>query len=412
MSSITDIANFAIDAAGNGTIVFGFVTQTDPGLPVAEYVTLPHGTIAKDFAIRNTDDADNDFAENFLNCLWSDAAVVAAKDLPDPLKPFVAANRAYAFAGGYYSADTKSEVTISPNALDNTAKTAIARANAHVALAAQMNMQHGTLAIFCTSVNYYESNHNTCGPALPKGQIKAIRVALGLPDTVTNKHITDAVYFGGHASDKRLVLRSILRANLVAQLREVRLYVSTYIAASDQWAKLRIGPDLLPAGTAVLGLLKVVLKKVADHGLLGVAPAPAAVAALKSGYAQVSTNPGAFHPGAKYLFNADVVVLSDVEDLKGYLATFAGFCQAAGICPTITNVPHVQELIANRSNPRWTQMGKMFAKGVDISKEVVQAAAAAFGVGFGATIPSPVDDAAGYKTAVDTIVDELDSISL
>jgi hypothetical protein len=167
---------------------------------------------------------------------------------------------------------------------------------------------------------------------------------------------------------------------------------------------------MLPAGCAVLGLLRVVLDKVAKCGLIGFSPAPAAVELLASAVSSYKANPGSFHPGAAYLFDCNVTTLSDIEDLKGYLAIFGGFCSAAGLCPTVTTVPHIRQLIAERNDPKWLNLGKMFAKGVDISKESMESAAAAYGVTTGGVIPDPKVDSAGYKVAADAICDRLNAL--
>lgn len=395
-------------SSGNGRLTMGFVGSADPGLPRAKWIRIPHASKTQKFNVvpRNTDKPS--VADLFAECIFTDAEIVAAENFPEPLRAFASANRAYAFAYGYVT----KEAQVAGAALTDSVRDTIATNFPFVKDAADMKPDTGTLATLLCSLNYWASNHNTTGICLPKGQIKIIRNVLSLPESVTDMQITDSAYFGGHGSDKRLTLRSILPSAEVSRLSTPDVYSPCVIASMDAWASKRTTGSLLPAGTAVVGLLKVFLGHVARCGLLGFAPAPQAVLTLEAAAKALETNPGNFHPGAQYLFGVDVDTLSMIEDLKQYVAIFGGFCMAARLAPSAWSPAHVQTLIGERGDVQWNNIGKRFAKGVEISEEAVKAAAGKFGAVVHTNIPDPSSDADGYKRETSKFVTTLNGVNV
>lgn len=391
----------------NGIVVFGFVGSTDPGLPRKEYVVVPNGMTRSPFAARAQGTPDVGYDAKFLACLYSDAETVHAKAIPAALKGWVAANRAHMFAAGYLG----DEHTIAPAPDTDTTKDTKLGNFPHLAEAVNYDLSRGTLCTFFCSINYWNSNHNTTGNVLPKGQIKIVRAIISAAKTIDVSQITDAVYFGGHACEKRLTLRCILDNTLASALREHEVFNPVYMAAADAWAQMRTGAQMMPAGTAIIGILKIFLNEVKKVGLLGFSPAPQAILTLKAGMDQVKADPKVFHPGAQYLFNENPIALAAVEDLKTYAGVFGGFCRSAGFAISTTSAKHINELIDQRADPVWTNMGKFFAKGVEITEDKIKAASAQYGVSTGVTVPDPSADGAGYKTATDKLVAEFDAIT-
>lgn len=411
MTSSPDLAlvtKSATRTAANGALTFGFVSSTDPGLSLSEFVMVPHGSTRASHGARPSAVPDNGFASAFRDCLLSDALTVNSLHIPDALKPFVAANRAYCFAAGYLGDESVEEAAPTDDAIKNQVVTACP----HVSVAANINPQIGTLGIFFCTMNYYTSNHNTTGAHLPKGQIKVLKTVIPNIETLTSDQITRAVYLAGHHADKRLTLKSCLETSIVNKLQAVDSYRAVTIAETDAWAAMRVGGEMAPAGTAVLGLLKVVLNEVAKLGLLGIAPAPQAIADLAAGVSTFRRHPEAYHPGARHLFGIDPISLADVENLKVHLATFGGFCLAAGLAVSVTSSPHIKKLIEEKKDSFWFGLGKRFAKGVSASEDVVMSAMSAMGTSFGTNVPNPVVDAAGYKVSVDALAAVLHGISM
>jgi len=162
-----------------------------------------------------------------------------------------------------------------------------------------------------------------------------------------------------------------------------------------------------PAGTATLSILRVLLNEVASCGLLGLAPAPEAVNELSKGLAEYNRTPMAFHPGAKFLYDVDPIVLTIAENLKSYIGIFGGFCMSANLAVSITSARHLSKMITERRDVRWSSLGKYFARGVEATDEVVQAAARSVDAFAGDKIPDPSKDVEGYKAAVDPIYKQL-----
>jgi hypothetical protein len=410
MTDRASIVASARAAAGNGKTIFGFIGSTEKGLKPDEYVMIPHGSTLMPFVEANTDDAgfEADFQNAYIECLFSDAARVATLSVDPELLPFVASNRAFAFAHGYLT----EEAVVAPVALTDTDKDALITSHPHIAQAAGIKANVGTLATFITSACYWTTEHNTSGPRLPKGHYKAIMVAATTRAKLDNPRVTDGAYVAGHGSDKRLTLRSLLPPDAVAQLRTPRVFRPVVIADKDKWAKLRTESEFLPAGTAILGLLRVFLHEVGKCGLLGFSPAPQAVTELKDAYDDVKLDPCAYHGGAKYLFNLDPIAIVGIENLKKYTGIFGGFCQAAGFAISATAPSHIQELINTHKDPAWEGAGKLFATGAKIDDAKVKAAASSVGASLGFSIPDPVTDAAGYKTAADGVKAILDDAKL
>lgn len=407
-NSLTDVLNAARTSAGNGGVVFGFVSSTDPGLSRNEYVVVPAGSTMVPRGVRPQDVDDPDFPVAFLECLLSDAATVASFSVPDGIKPWIAANRAYSYAAGYLG----SESIVAGNAYTDLEKATIISTYAHLIPSASITPGPGTLGVFLCSMNYFCSNHNTTGSMLPKGQLKAIRASVPAALVLTNEQITRACYLAGHACEKRITLKFILPNGMNNRLLPADAFREVASASADAWATVRLSNGLAPAGTAILGLLKVCLTEVAKCGLLGIRPAPQAVNDLKAGVALVYKNPCAYHPGARYLFGIDPVVLADVENLKHHLGVFGGFCFSAGLATSVTASVHVAQMINERKDPFWFNLGKKFAKGVEASDAAVNAAMSAVGTAYGVNIPDPSVDAVGYGLAVANIRAQLDEINL
>lgn len=411
MTSTGDLALVTVcatKAASNGALTFGFVSSTDPGLTAAEFVTVPHGSVRAALGDRKASVPDAGFAGAFRDCLLSDAPTVSSFHISDALKPFVAANRAYCFAAGYLGDESVEEAAPT----DDARKAEVIASCPHVILAANMNSQVGTLGVFFCTMNYYTSNHNTTGAYLPKGQIKVLKSVIPNIENLPNDQITRAVYLAGHHADKRLTLKSCLETGIAAKLQAVHSYRPVTIADTDAWAAMRVGGEMAPAGTAVLGLLKVVLNEVAKLGLLGLAPAPQAVADLTAGVNTFKLHPEAYHPGARHLFGIDPISLADVENLKVHLATFGGFCLSAGLAVSVTSSPHIKKLIEEKKDGYWFNLGKKFAKGVNPNDDTVFSAMGAMGTAFGTNIPDPTVDPAGYKASVDALAAVLNNISM
>jgi hypothetical protein len=411
-TQLTLLFNSAKKSANNGIYEYGFVSNVDPGLNRSQFIQIPHGETTTTFSTRASDVEDDEYYERFAECLLYDAKTVASFTIPEDCKSFCAANRAHLYASGMLSDADNAEVIVAPAVLTDSQKEQIVADHDFVLRASDLNRQVGTIANFCCSTNYYQTNHNTAGDHLPIGHCRAIRACTNWPERITNKDITDTVYLAGHAGDKRLTLRSIVSKDVSKDLKKVNNYGECYEAKSDVWAAFRIGKDMLPAGTAIVGILKVLLTKVGDCHLLGISPAPRAIQILQTAFNLIKTNPGSFHPGSYYLFGTGMTVLSDLEDLRTYVGIMGGFCKHAGYCPTIVNVPHIAKLIAERSNSQWNSMGQKFASGVEYDDATFQAAVSTGGVGLGNAIPNPAEDSAGYASAAQKLADEVKAIEL
>jgi hypothetical protein len=392
----------AREAAGNGDTVFGFIGSTEKGLRHDEFVVVPHGSVRRNFGLADKKRAGFaiGFQNSYIDCLYSDAERIAGLVEDEAMLPYVAANRAYAFAHGWLTDET----VVSAVPLTDDERDRILKVCPHLAIACTVKANTGTLASFVTTACYWCTEHNTSGSTLPKGHYNAMVTATGVVDKTPNRQITSATYLAGHASDKRLTLRSMLPPSAVRHLRQPKVYCPVITAGLDKWAALRTEGDFLPAGTAIIGILKVYLHEVGKCGLLGFSPGPAATLALTAAYTSVASNPCAYHGGSKYLFDIDPISIVGVEDLKHYVGLFGGFCQAAGLCPSATAPKHIQELIGAHQEPAWVNAGKLFASGAEIDNTKVAAAAATVGATVGTDAPDPTDDAEGYKAYAATLM--------
>jgi len=399
-------------AQGNGKHQMGFVTSTDPGLKPNEYIVVPPSfKFDKPSKTTAAGYADQDAAATTYAavCVYDGRRVAEFTRVPEVLKPFVLANRANTIVRGKAS---KNEVEISSAGLSDAAVDKAIADYPWIMDAIRMNVQHGTYAIYTTAVMYYTTNHNIGGKLLPKGMTKPVRTFLNLPDTVTAAQISDAVYLAGHASDKRITLKDILPEAGGDALLEVMASGVPIDMQLDSWAGRRVGSDMLPANVHVLGVLKVLLTKVASYGLIGFQPAPSALAALKAAYTKLGTAPWVFHPGAQYLFGEDCVTMAETEDLKVFVGIFADWAMAATVCQSVTAPEHIVRLAGEHSIAAWRAAGKSLAKGVEMDQDTLKAAMSAVGATTGDGIPSPKDDAAGYKTAAEKMTADLASLKI
>jgi len=395
-------------AAGNGRVAFGFISNTDPGLDRGEFVCIPYGPARAAYTSIGKDVNAPNVADNYLACLLTDAHVVGNMAIADTAKPWIASNRAYAYALGYLT----EEVVMHPAALTIAEKNTLVAAHAHVVEAATIRSDVGTLATFITTLGYYQSNHNTFGTKLPGNMVKAIDSAyskMASLDVITK---TKACYLAGHASDKRITLGWTLPTAVAARLVRPTVFLPAVEANMDAWARQRTGESMVPAGTAILQVTMIVIGEVVKNGLHGIAPAPQAIVDLKAGVELYKSNITRYHPGANYLFGLNPLALSDIENLKHHFTTFGSFCMAAGFASSITKAPHYAKMITDNRDSTWWNMGKLFAKGVVASDEMVKAAAKAVGNQMSAAIPDPTKDAPGYAAAVKIIKTDFDSISL
>ena len=96
----------------NGKLQFGFVKSTDAGLSPEEYIRYPEAYRMEYTAEDMTTFWTEQHTDVYLAVLCSDAETVASFDVPDSLKPVVAASRAFAFAAGWVTEESTATACI------------------------------------------------------------------------------------------------------------------------------------------------------------------------------------------------------------------------------------------------------------------------------------------------------------
>lgn len=372
----------AAKAVGNGKLVFGFVSAVDKGLEENEYVVTSR--LPGEFA-----EAEKMVhSESDVVAMSYDAVRVQGFNVAHSLKPLVLAARWYTVISGCLGHES---AVLEKARLDQMAS--LDEGGMEIMTKAlEIDKSVAALPIYITTVMYFNSNHNTGGNVLPKGFTKILRTVHNLDQTVDDSQITRAVYLAGHAADKRLTLRSFEGANV--GLIRPQTYGEVVKADFDSWAKVRA--QLRPAGTHVVGALLVVLHKLAAMGLSGMNPVPQAMSSLSLAVGLMNKNPNLFHPGAKFLYGADPVALSNVDDLKVHLGFFGGFCEELGICKSVYSAPQYKHLAEAHSDPGWTAMGRTLNKSAEATVANAKAAMLAVGASLGQDVPDPTKQSEEY----------------
>ena len=266
----------------------------------------------------------------------SDATQVEAfctdQGIPNELRSFIAGSRANAFACGWITAESVID-TVVRTAADSEGMLA---AHAHILEAASLGLQVVSLATYITTVNFYNTNHNTGGTTLPAAFLRTIRCVLNLPLTVSDGDITTAVRLAGHASDKRITLRHFIELGSfnTGGFVQVPSYRPNYTPAMDNWALVR--SHMQPAGIHIYGVLKETLAIVARNGLGGMSPVPEARTLLQAVGAEIEAAGPAAHPGARYLFGVDPVAGFQISEMKAMFGEIGGFLITSRKGNTIT----------------------------------------------------------------------------
>lgn len=389
------VLNASIKMAGNGELTYGFVASSDKGLAESEFVRIPNTILPGPFVESNKVPHDNKVKHSQV--IICDAERVNGFQIHDSLKGFVLAGRASQVLYGVLG----EEYVHVPLPTDEEANRWMTVPFVKQALS--LGPDIATLPHYITTVNYYQTNHNTGGSVLQKGYIRAIRSSLGLalPDEggPSEAEITRAVYLAGHSADKRLTLRSFLASDAPLKTPTV---LSTFVKGKhDQWAATR--RVLKPAGTHVLSTLGVLLEKVTRYGLAGLKPVPDAIDTLAAGIMEYKHNPWIFHPGAEYLFTGitNPVTLSGLADLKTYVGIFASMMREAGQCASVLSAAHVRELARQHNLPEWDAIGRKIAAGAQADIPTAEAALKAVGVTSAESFPDPAKQPSAYHTKAD-----------
>ena len=373
----------------NGRFQYGFVVEADKGLRVAEYV--PYGSVRNIQEDIREFPEDNTFAADYVACLLSDASTVEAvcteADIDVELWPLVAAGRASSFACGWLGSESVAAQAAVPD------EAAVLDAYGHVAEASLIGIQVATIVTYICTVNYFNTNHNTGGPTLPKSYLRTIRSVLGLNINISDRDVTTAVRLGGHASDKRLILRHFI--GLEEDLVQVRSYMPNYFPAFDSWATIR--SEMRPAGTHIIGVLKEILKVINVHGLSGFSPAPDALALWERESERVDNAGPHAHPGARFLFGIDPVGGFAITEAKEYVGKLGVFCVAARKANSITTAPHIQEIIREHGLEAWRAMGTTIRDGLAIDMTRANAAMRAVNAVGVEGIADPTQNPVGYQ---------------
>ena len=165
----------------NGKFEYSFVAEADQGLHVEGYAVVPSSHKRVKQPMVDTIPDENQFYQAFLECLIYDSLTVnqacTREGLDNRLRPYVAAGRAAAYACSWLGPESmdRPESVEAPTELGDEAKNAKLAAHDFIReAAATLSLQVASLLTYMTNINFFNTNHNTGGPVLSSGFLKAI----------------------------------------------------------------------------------------------------------------------------------------------------------------------------------------------------------------------------------------------